>query len=193
MPKHSIRMYRFNKQMNMITMCDSAKLTYKCELERFNILYEFHKEFDSNYFVTCNVRKHNNNHYCKFWLKKSCFVGDDCITDFDICFYNDGPDDIEQIKFFKSNKKIYPIKIEKWEDDMFIHFDLVFYTEPLLKQHGVILKKTECNICYQINKSYYIKNPYDCIHNEICIDCNNKIFNTSKKCPICRASIKFLS
>ena len=183
---HSIEMYKFNKQMNMNTMCDSAKLTHKYEFARFDILHQMYTKFDSRYFVTCNVRKHHDRVNCKFWLKQKAIVGEDIITDFDICLRCDIPNEIEKIKFFKNNKKLIPITIDKWEDDMFIYFDLVVATN-LISINDTIIKNIECSVCYDINKSYYIKCPYTCNHNEICTDCNTKIFETSKKCPICRA------
>lgn len=186
---HSLEMYKFNKRMNWETMCDSAKLAHKMELARFEVLFkEYPNDFNDNYFVTCNVRQNGNNYYhCKFWLKKFVDVVFKPITDFDIFLKTHG--EMEKIKWFKKHKKLTPIKFNKWEDDTFIYFDLVVVPFNLFLKPTVI-SNGECNVCFEKDKRYYIENPFMCNHNEVCMDCNNKIFKTSMKCCICRANMK---
>ena len=111
----------------------------------------------------------------------------DIINSFSITFNSSSSAEQQKIKWFRKNKQLTPVEIKKWEDDKFIYFDLVY--NPYVK-NTEILDNCECNVCYEKGKSYYIEPPFVCNHNEVCVDCNNKIFKTSKKCCICRANLK---
>jgi hypothetical protein len=187
MNEQSLEMYKFNKKMNFDIMCDSAKLTHKMELSRFNILADNYIDFDDSYFLTCSVKKWGENYQrCSFWLKRETMLVTDIITDFDITIPNYKKD---KIKMFKANKKFKPIKINKWEDDDFIYFELVVITfDYALFIKPKIILDIECNICYETGNKYYIEKPFMCNHNEVCVGCVNKIFKTSNVCCICRAN-----
>lgn len=191
METHILEMYKHNENINPDTYYDSLILTRKMELSRYNTLYEhYNTEFSSKYFVTCSVRKMGVNlQMCKFWLKKKCDLGEDEIHNFSIILYNNTQR--EKIKWFKKNKQFLSVRIHKYSNNGFTCFDLIVkpFNNLVSRQPTYILDNAECIVCYEKGKSYYSQYPFLCIHNEICVDCSDRVFNTSKCCPLCRASM----
>lgn len=177
----SIEMYKYDT--NIIVKKDSYILNLKTELAKYDTLYEMYKtDFTDDYFLTCDIRKSYSYHACDIRLNKKYELN---ATDFIHCFVFilQGEIDKDKLKWFRKNKNgMKPVRIEKIIADGVIHFYLIVN----VKQQE--LRKTECNICYNKNKLYYVEQPFKCIHNEVCSKCVNKIKNTSNCCPICRAN-----
>jgi hypothetical protein len=182
-----IDMHIFNKNMDWNTMCDSAKLEHKLKLESFNILYQMYQDkFNTDYYISCNVKKDE----ARFWLKKiNGYNGSpDHIISFSQYLNPNSSDDRYMKKLYKKNKFFIPLCLNKSEDEFFISFYIkVKHLNSALTETR---EKCECNVCLELKTEYYIDNPFLCNHNDVCIDCNNKIFKTSNSCCICRANHK---
>jgi hypothetical protein len=165
-------------------MCDSAKLTHKAVLSKFNTLYEmFPTDFNSDYYISCNVRKNE----ATFWLKKlNGYNGSpDHIISFSRYLNTNVSDDRDDKKMYRKNNFFIPLKLGKHENDDFI----VFYIK--VKSISSYLSETrkpcECNICLELKTEYYKETPFLCNHNDVCVDCSINIFKSANTCPICRA------
>ncbi len=80
----------------------------------------------------------------------------------------------------------------KTEEDL--NFTLLeIYHHPYYAnvKHSLRLKDKECNVCFEKNKLYYIRHPYQCRHNNTCTECNMRMIETKYMmcCPVCRANI----
>jgi hypothetical protein len=92
---------------------------------------------------------------------------------------------------YKNHQKLIPLQIIKKETDNFIYYEFVVSEMfDLTKVDTKICSTLDCKICYEIGKHYYNALPFICNHNDVCVDCINLIYKTSKKCPICRADIR---
>jgi hypothetical protein len=173
--------------MDWNTMCDSAKLTHKAELSKFNTLYEMYPtEFNTDYYISCNVRK---NEAC-FCLKKlnGYNKSPDDIISFSRYLNTNVRDDHDDKKMYKKNKFFTPLRLDKHENDDFIVFyiKVKYFNYPFMSSTQE-REPLECNVCLELQTEYFKDNPFLCEHNDVCVSCNNKIFKTTNSCCICRA------